>query len=128
MLTFGFPLLIQSYCYAAIIRCLLSKDTTTISQACRRHTRDMKRVIRMLVILVLLYIVTWLPIRVLMTVLTYSPEWLFINDSSTHNLYIASYFVCHWMAMSSSCVNPIILTFMSKSFRVSYNFLLYNYT
>ncbi len=44
MSTFGFPLLIQSYCYYSVIRCLLSKDTVTISQACRRHNREMKRV------------------------------------------------------------------------------------
>ncbi|KAH9404396.1 hypothetical protein TYRP_000219 [Tyrophagus putrescentiae] len=43
MSTFGFPLLIQSYCYYSVIRCLLSKDTVTISQACRRHNREMKR-------------------------------------------------------------------------------------
>ncbi|KAJ6225684.1 hypothetical protein RDWZM_004229 [Blomia tropicalis] len=43
MVTFGFPLLIQAYCYASVIRCLLSKDTIQMSQACRRRNRDMTR-------------------------------------------------------------------------------------
>ena len=73
----------------------------------------------MLVAVVILFLICWLPIKILMTVITYSPEWLFIDDPQSNNVYIASYFICHWMAMANSFVNPIIYSFMSKSFRVS---------
>uniref|UniRef100_A0A6P6XWW9 Allatostatin-A receptor-like n=1 Tax=Dermatophagoides pteronyssinus TaxID=6956 RepID=A0A6P6XWW9_DERPT len=118
MLTFGFPLIIQSICYASIIRCLLSKDNLQSSQSFAKQNRDMTRIIRMLVAVVILFLICWSPIKILMTVITYSPEWLFIHDPSSNNFYIASYFVCHWMAMANSFVNPIIYSFMSKSFRI----------
>lgn len=124
MSTFGFPLLIQSYCYYSVIRCLLSKDTVTISQACRRHNREMKRVIRMLVAVVILFLISWLPIKIFITILTYSPEWLFINDTQTSDLYVSSYFVCHWLAMASSCTNPLIYSFLSRSFRFDFKDLI----
>nr|XP_046919353.1 neuropeptide Y receptor type 5-like [Dermatophagoides farinae] len=118
MITFGLPLIIQSICYASIIRCLLFKDNLQSSQSFAKQNRDMTRIIRMLVAVVILFLICWSPIKILMTVITYSPEWLFIHDPSSNNFYIASYFVCHWMAMANSFVNPIIYSFMSKSFRI----------
>lgn len=135
MSTFGFPLFIQSYCYYSVIRCLLSKDTVTISQACRRHNREMKRVkdfmlsllflisfytflifykqvIFMLVAVVILFLISWLPIKIFITILTYSPKWLYINDIQTSDIYVGSYFVCHWLAMANSFVNPLVIYFV----------------
>lgn len=78
----------------------------------------------MLVAVVILFLICWLPIKILMTVITYSPEWLFIDDLQSNNVYIATFFICHWMAMANSFVNPIIYSFMSKSFRVGITFFL----
>lgn len=84
----------------------------------------------MLVAVVILFLVSWLPIKIFMTVITYSPEWLFIDDPQSNNAYIASYFICHWLAMNTSMINPIIYSFMSKSFRVCLflSFLLFHIT
>lgn len=77
------------------------------------------QIIRMLVAVVIVFLICWLPIRILMTVITFSPTWLFIDDLHSSQVYIVSYFTCHYLAMSNSFVNPIIYSFMSKSFRVS---------
>ena len=63
-------------------------------------TPPLLQVIRMLVAVVVLFLLAMAPIKILMTVITYSPEWL-INDSQSSDLYVWSYFLCHYMAMSN---------------------------
>ena len=66
---------------------------------------------------ILLYGICWMPIKL----------YQFLNDygliayCTERELYamVCLYFICHWMAMANSFVNPIIYSFMSKSFRVS---------
>lgn len=45
----------------------------------------------------------------------------YIEYCTERELYatVCLFFLCHWMAMANSFVNPIIYSFMSKSFRVN---------
>ncbi|UXI23191.1 hypothetical protein NH340_JMT09134 [Sarcoptes scabiei] len=118
MITFGLPLIIQSLCYISIIRTLLDQDYLRSTKTSLKQRRDMTKIIRMLIAVVILFLITWLPIKILMFILTYYSNIWFIMDPKDSGLYIAFYLICHWMAMSSSFINPIIYSFMSKSFRI----------
>ncbi|KAH9505993.1 hypothetical protein DERF_010753, partial [Dermatophagoides farinae] len=73
------------------------------------------KTIKMMFTVILLYGICWMPIKL----------YQFLNDygliayCTERELYamVCLYFICHWMAMANSFVNPIIYSFMSKSFR-----------
>jgi hypothetical protein len=71
----------------------------------------------MLFVVILLYGVCWAPIKLYQCLLDYG----LISFCTSGQLYalVCTYFACHWIAMSNSFVNPIVYSFMSKSFRVS---------
>lgn len=66
----------------------------------------------------LLYGLCWAPIKLFQFLLDYG----IISYCTEREMYtwIGIYFVCHWTAMSNSFVNPIVYSFMSSSFRVSF--------
>lgn len=72
----------------------------------------------MMFTVVLLYGLCWMPVKVYQFLLDYG----YINFCTEFQLrmIVIIYFTCHWIAMANSFVNPIIYSFMSKSFRVSF--------
>ena len=74
------------------------------------------QIIKMMLMVLVLYCVCWLPIKLYQFLLNYA----FISHCSEtqFKLMIYSYIGCHWLAMANSTVNPIVYSFMSKSFRV----------
>ncbi|XP_054157241.1 trissin receptor-like [Oppia nitens] len=123
ILTFAIPLLIQSYSYASIGRKLLKDKVINNRLALRRNSgsdRDKAKIIRMLIAVVIVFSICWLPIKTFMLLLAFWPNMLEINDKISYYTYIASFFFCHWLAMANSFVNPIIYSFMSKSFRADF--------
>ncbi|XP_058491121.1 neuropeptide FF receptor 2a [Solea solea] len=80
-----------------------------------RHTVSKKkqRVIKMLLIVALLFILSWLPLWTLMMLSDYAsltePQYRIIN------IYI--YPFAHWLAFFNSSVNPIIYGFFNENFR-----------
>ena len=73
----------------------------------------------MLVAVVIVFSVCWLPIKIFMLLLVYWPNMIEFTDNISYYSYIGGFFFCHWLAMANSFANPIIYSFMSKSFRVS---------
>ena len=67
-------------------------------------------------VLILLYVLCWMPLRLFQLLhefdlLANCTEWQFYT-------FIYGYIVCHWLAMANCFVNPIVYSFMSKSFQV----------
>ncbi|KAL4623262.1 neuropeptide FF receptor 2-like [Arapaima gigas] len=80
-----------------------------------RHTvsRKKQRVIKMLLIVALLFILSWLPLWTLMMLSDYAS--LTEYQYRVINIYI--YPFAHWLAFFNSSVNPIIYGFFNENFR-----------
>ncbi|TDH13123.1 hypothetical protein EPR50_G00054570 [Perca flavescens] len=80
-----------------------------------RHTVSKKkqRVIKMLLIVALLFILSWLPLWTLMMLSDYAS--LTEQQYRLINIYI--YPFAHWLAFFNSSINPIIYGFFNENFR-----------
>ncbi|XP_007940983.1 neuropeptide FF receptor 2 [Orycteropus afer afer] len=79
------------------------------------HTVSKKKqkVIKMLLIVALLFILSWLPLWTLMMLSDYA-------DLSTNELHIINIYIypfAHWLAFCNSSVNPFIYGFFNENFR-----------
>ncbi|KAI1904672.1 hypothetical protein AGOR_G00008110 [Albula goreensis] len=76
-------------------------------------SKKKKRVIKMLLIVALLFIISWLPLWTLMMLSDYAS--LTEYQYKLINIYI--YPFAHWLAFFNSSVNPIIYGFFNENFR-----------
>uniref|UniRef100_A0A2K6EU25 Neuropeptide FF receptor 2 n=1 Tax=Propithecus coquereli TaxID=379532 RepID=A0A2K6EU25_PROCO len=76
-------------------------------------SRRKQRVVKMLLIVALLFILSWLPLWTLMMLSDYAD--LSPNELRVINIYI--YPFAHWLAFGNSSVNPIIYGFFNENFR-----------
>uniref|UniRef100_A0A2K5W196 Neuropeptide FF receptor 2 n=1 Tax=Macaca fascicularis TaxID=9541 RepID=A0A2K5W196_MACFA len=76
-------------------------------------SKKKQKVIKMLLIVALLFILSWLPLWTLMMLSDYAD--LSPNELQIINIYI--YPFAHWLAFGNSSVNPIIYGFFNENFR-----------
>lgn len=71
----------------------------------------------MILTVILLYCICLLPFKTLQLLLNF--KLISYCSELELSLLLSVYLTFHWMAMAHSCVNPIIYSYMSRSFRVS---------
>ncbi|XP_062844493.1 neuropeptide FF receptor 2 isoform X2 [Trichomycterus rosablanca] len=76
-------------------------------------SRKKKRVIKMLLVVALLFILSWLPLWTLMMLSDYAS----LNEVQHRVINIYVYPLAHWLAFCNSSVNPIIYGFFNENFR-----------
>ncbi|KAL2099653.1 hypothetical protein ACEWY4_004047 [Coilia grayii] len=76
-------------------------------------SRKKKRVVKMLLIVALLFILSWLPLWALMMLSDYAS--LTEQQHRVINIYV--YPLAHWLAFFNSSINPIIYGFFNENFR-----------
>ncbi|XP_066136978.1 neuropeptide FF receptor 2 [Saccopteryx bilineata] len=76
-------------------------------------SKKKQKVIKMLLIVALLFILSWLPLWTLMMLSDYAE--LSPNELQVINIYI--YPFAHWLAFCNSSINPIIYGFFNENFR-----------
>ncbi|KAM6220918.1 neuropeptide FF receptor 2 [Rhynchocyon petersi] len=98
----------------------LSLFKTTVSHSGKqnqeqRHTVSKKKqkVVKMLLIVALLFILSWLPLWTLMMLSDYAT----LSPAELHVINIYIYPFAHWLAFCNSSVNPIIYGFFNENFR-----------
>lgn len=107
------PLLLVLLCYVRVFvrlrhrKDMLDRARTPESQR-MTHSR---RINIMLVALITAFAVCWLPLTIFNVVSDWDQEALPI---CSHNLLFS---LCHLLAMSSTCINPIIYGFLNSNFR-----------
>ncbi|XP_054445729.1 neuropeptide FF receptor 2 [Pteronotus mesoamericanus] len=76
-------------------------------------SKKKQKVIKMLLIVALLFILSWLPLWTLMMLSDYAE--LSANELQVINIYV--YPFAHWLAFCNSSINPIIYGFFNENFR-----------
>nr|XP_046258428.1 neuropeptide Y receptor type 4 [Scatophagus argus] len=107
------PLLLVLLCYVRVfVRLRHRKDMLdrTRSSESQRVTHS-RRINIMLVSLITAFALCWLPLTIFNVVSDWNQEALPICH---HNLLFS---LCHLLAMSSTCINPIIYGFLNSNFR-----------
>lgn len=69
-------------------------------------------------VVVAAFILCWTPLQLFNVITSLFPSTMTFNSEAELNFYVVPFFIFHWLAMSHSCLNPIIYSFMSISFRV----------
>ncbi|XP_063066662.1 neuropeptide FF receptor 2-like [Engraulis encrasicolus] len=76
-------------------------------------SRKKKRVVKMLLVVALLFVLSWLPLWTLMMLSDYAS--LTERQHRLINIYV--YPLAHWLAFCNSSVNPIVYGFFNENFR-----------
>lgn len=107
------PLILTVITYAHIVYKLWSREVIghSIENQQVSHLKSRKRSIRMLVIVVALFSISWMPLNMYHILLNFHPDrTAFVPNS---NVYLGF----HWLAMSSVCYNPLVYCWTKGAFR-----------
>ncbi|TRY80220.1 hypothetical protein DNTS_032310, partial [Danionella cerebrum] len=109
------PLLLIMLMYGRISAKLYSaagaEQHDTLSQ--RKISQRKIRVIRMLIIVALLFMLSWLPLWTLMLLTDYSSQ----DEQSLELLTSYVFPLSHWLAFANSSVNPIVYGYFNDNFK-----------
>ncbi|XP_022617937.1 neuropeptide Y receptor type 4-like [Seriola dumerili] len=107
------PLLLVLLCYVRVfVRLRRRKEMLDRARTPENHRMTHSRRINiMLVALITVFALCWLPLTIFNVVSDWNQEALPICH---HNLLFS---LCHLLAMSSTCINPIIYGFLNSNFR-----------
>ncbi|OQV17343.1 putative Neuropeptide Y receptor [Hypsibius exemplaris] len=129
LLTYIIPLTVLMFTYIRVGRILWQRTppgetvlaVTTLNSAGRAEERRMKskqRVVKMLVVIVLVFAICWFPLHLFFIVIDFFPEVIKLWRDHLHELpFTYTFLAIHFLAMSSSYVNPLIYSFMNQNFR-----------
>uniref|UniRef100_A0A3B4H338 Neuropeptide Y receptor Y4 n=1 Tax=Pundamilia nyererei TaxID=303518 RepID=A0A3B4H338_9CICH len=107
------PLFLVLLCYVrVIVRLRHRKEMLDRARTpeCQRMTHS-RRINIMLVALITVFALCWLPLTIFNVVSDWNQEALPVCH---HNLLFS---LCHLLAMSSTCINPVIYGFLNSNFR-----------
>ncbi|XP_055993491.1 somatostatin receptor type 3 [Sorex fumeus] len=104
------PLLIICLCYLLIVVKVRSAGRRVRAPTCQRRRRSERRVTRMVVAVVTLFVVCWLPFYVLNIVNVLCP----LPDEPA---FFGLYFLVVALPYANSCANPILYGFLSYRFQ-----------
>lgn len=80
--------------------------------------RSKVKVFKMLIVLVLLFALSWLPLYVIFFIIKIGPR--FEDQSIGNQILHTSVPIAQWLGASNSCVNPILYFFFNAKFRLYY--------
>lgn len=113
VLQFFLPVGVIAIAYSRVIQKLwLRTHLGVVTETQRRIEIQKKRkTIKLLVAVMLVFTVCWAPINFYHLLTDLHPNRVTFRYNGT------AFFVCHWIAVSSSCINPILYCWMNQSFR-----------
>ncbi|CAD5221158.1 unnamed protein product [Bursaphelenchus xylophilus] len=116
---YAIPLLVLTYTFARILFALRRNNfpsSSRISQP-RNLERDKRKIVKMLALVVIIFMVCWLPYQLYHMF----PEFFMGKDDTNFGTY--RYLFFYWLAMSACMYNPIIYCVFSARFRVGFVYL-----
>ena len=113
ILQYILPLAIIGVTYGRIVRRIWERTDlgamTANQHACR--SKHKKKSIKMLMIVVIVFALCWMPLNLYHLLTDLHP------DSETFPYNSTAFFVCHLVAISSTCYNPFIYCWLNEAFR-----------
>ena len=116
LLCYLLPLSGISLCYALIwfrvMQRKIPRETASIASVKKIHRKARFGVLKMLMVVILVFLLSWLPLYVIFTLVKFGPqlEW-------EKSLYAIIAPLAQWLGSSNSCINPILYTFLNAKFR-----------
>ena len=113
---YSLPLILISICYTLIALRVWNRDAPGIVNTSQAIYRSKVKVLKMLVVVVIMFAFSWLPLYASNMRLYFGPE---LVDTSTEFVLLSQIIlpIAQWLGSANSCVNPIIYCFFSKKFR-----------
>ncbi|PSN38871.1 RYamide receptor [Blattella germanica] len=118
-MTFAVPVLTLVFTYTCVGRRLWLRASPGNADPARdlAQLRAKRKIIKMLVTIVVLFVLCWLPLQTFLLLYYFVPGFDSFQSVSEKRVYALSYFACHWLANANSMVNPLVYCFMSDNFR-----------
>ena len=83
--------------------------------AVTKSRNDKKKIVKMFALVILIFVVCWAPYHIYFIYSYHNPD--IQSYSYIGHIYLSFY----WLAMSNTCVNPIIYYWMNQRFRAYFN-------
>lgn len=119
------PLCLISVCYFLIWRRVCCRTLPGEPQGNGRHLihRSKVKVIKMLLVVIILFAFSWLPLYVIFTRIKLGgPITPGVDETLIYNLLPFA----QWLGTSNSCINPILYAFFNRKFRVGFSAVLHS--
>ncbi|XP_037084488.1 neuropeptide SIFamide receptor-like [Pollicipes pollicipes] len=124
ILCYLFPLLLIIVCYVGIWVKVSRRDIPGDSkdvQLKRMQQRSKFKVVKMLMVVVVVFTLSWLPLYAICLLVKFSDmERL---PASVHQLLPVAMPVAQWLGASNSCVNPVLYAFFNAKYRQGFQAL-----
>uniref|UniRef100_T1J5B1 G-protein coupled receptors family 1 profile domain-containing protein n=1 Tax=Strigamia maritima TaxID=126957 RepID=T1J5B1_STRMM len=119
VLQYFFPLFVLIFTYTKIAVVVWGKTAPGEAEDGRdqRLAASKRKMIKMMIACVTAFTLSWLPFNVLHVVGDQHPG----IYTYAHIIYI--WFICHWLAMSHACLNPLIYWWMNSKFRAGFHYV-----
>nr|BAO48191.1 kappa opioid receptor [Carassius auratus] len=107
---FGFvaPLLIITVCYTLMV---LRLKSVRLLSGSRKKDRNLRRITRLVLVVVAVFVVCWTPIHIFILVKALSPG---VPETTA---VMGAYFFCVALGYTNSSLNPILYAFLDENFK-----------
>ncbi|XP_070545119.1 QRFP-like peptide receptor [Ptychodera flava] len=125
LLTYIIPVITLMFCYIRIGRRLWRRNLPGNADRQRDNTCSAlkKKVIKMLILVVVLFVLCYLPLHIFILVARLAPY--MFDDNGYQDLMRKVNAVVLWIAMSNSFMNPVIYSFLNDAFRTDFKKMIF---
>lgn len=102
------PLLIISVCYTLMV---LRLKSVRLLSGSREKDRNLRRITRLVLVVVAVFVVCWTPIHIFILVKALAP------DVPETTAVMGAYFFCVALGYTNSSLNPILYAFLDENFK-----------
>ncbi|KAF7706157.1 hypothetical protein HF521_019411 [Silurus meridionalis] len=102
------PLLIISVCYTLMV---LRLKSVRLLSGSREKDRNLRRITRLVLVVVAVFVVCWTPIHIFILVKALAPE---VPETTA---VMGAYFFCVALGYTNSSLNPILYAFLDENFK-----------
>lgn len=108
ILVFVVPVMVITVCYGLMI--LRLKSVRTLSGS-KEKDRNLRRITRMVLVIVVVFIVCWSPIQIFIVVRT------MVGMDQNNLAVVASWHLCIALGYLNSSLNPVLYAFLDENFK-----------